>query len=116
ARVAQAAAELAALGPPDSLAAALARHSVVARMGEIQRSDHTVRFWLGARKFVGRPPPARMLALPRVRGVRVETVRRTWLRDVGIHASARPAFLALIEASPLGEALEPLRLDPPVSW
>ena len=115
-RVAGAAAELARLGAPDSLAATLARHSVVARLSEIQRRDHTVRFWLGTRTFVGRPPPPRMLALPRVRGVRVESVRRTWLRDVGIHAVARPAFLALTEASPLGEALDPLRLDPPVSW
>lgn len=115
-RVAEAAAQLASLGAPDSLAATLARHSMVARLGEIQRRDHTVRFWLGTRTFVGRPPPPRMLALPRVRGVRVESVRRTWLRDVGIHAAARPAFLALTEASPLGEALDPWRLDPPVSW
>ena len=28
----------------------------------------------------------------------------------------RPAFLALNVASPLGEALDPLRLDPPVAW
>jgi hypothetical protein len=115
-RVADAAAQLARLGAPDSLAAALARHSLVARLPEIQRRDHTVRFWLGTRTFVGRPPPPRMLALPRVRGVRVESVRRTWLRDVGIHALARPAFIALTEASPFGEALDPWRLDPPVSW
>lgn len=115
-RVSEAAAELAALGAPDTLSATLARHSLLARLGDIQRRDHTVRYWLGARMFVGRRPPARILALPRVRGVRVETVRRSWLRDVGIHAAARPAFVALTESSPLGEALEPLRLDPPVSW
>lgn len=116
ARVAEAAASLAALGAPTSLAATLARHSVVARLPEVVRLDHTVRYWLGRQTFVGRRPPARMLALPRLRGVSVETVRRTWLRDVGVKAVARPAFAALTEASPLGEALDPLRLDPPPSW
>lgn len=115
-RVAEAATELAAVGAPASMAETLARHSLLSRLWEIRRRDHTVRFWLGTRTFVGRSPPGRVLALPRVRGVRVETVRRIWLRDVGVHAAARPAFAALTEASPLGEALDPLRLDPPVSW
>ena len=115
-RIATEAAALARLGPPRSLASALARHSLVARLPEIMRDDHTVSFWLGRRTFVGRRPPARILALPRLRAVTVESVRRGWLRDVGVLASARPAFAALTEASPLGEALDPLRLDPPWSW
>ena len=115
-RIATEAAALARLGPPRSLAAALARHSLVARLPEIMRDDHTVSFWLGRRTFVGRRPPARILALPRLRAVTVESVRRGWLRDIGVLAAARPAFAALTEASPLGEALDPLRLDPPWSW
>lgn len=115
-RIATEAAALARLGPPRSLDSALARHSLVARLPEIMRDDHTVSFWLGRRTFVGRRPPARILALPRLRAVTVESVRRGWLRDVGVLASARPAFAALTEASPLGEALDPLRLDPPWSW
>jgi hypothetical protein len=115
-RIAVAAAALAGLGAPATFQQVLARHSVVARLPEVVRMDHTVRYWLGRKTFVGRRPPARMLALPRVRGVKVETVRRAWLRDVGIQVVARPAFLALTEASPLGEALDPLRLDPPPSW
>lgn len=115
-RVANAAATLAALGPPTTFAEALARHSILARLPDIIRRDRTVRYWLGRQTFVGRPPPARILALPRLRGVKVETVRRAWLRDVGVPAVARPAFLALTEASPLGEALDPLRLDPPLAW
>jgi hypothetical protein len=115
-RVGAAAASLAALGAPKTLADTLARHSVVARMPEVVRIDHTVRYWLGRKTFVGRRPPARVLALPAIRGVKVETVRRAWLRDVGVQAAARPAFAALTDASPLGEALDPLRLDPPPSW
>lgn len=115
-RVASEAVALAALGPPPTLRAALERYSLLARLPEVVRLDRTVHYWLGQRTFVGRPPPPRILALPSVRGVRVVTARRSWLREVGVPAAARPAFLALIEASPLGEALDPLRLDPPPSW
>ena len=115
-RVAAEAVDLAALGPPVTLESALERHSLLARLPEVVRVDSTVHYWLGHKTFVGRSPPGRILALPSVRGVRVETARRSWLREVGVPAEARPAFLALIQASPLGEALDPLRLDPPPSW
>jgi hypothetical protein len=115
-RVAAEATALASLGAPTSLRETLARHSLLARLPEIVRLDRTVHYWLGKKTFVGRAPPSRMLALPRLRGVRVEVVRRSWMRDVGVPAAARAAFLALTEASPLGEALDPLRLDPPPSW
>lgn len=115
-RVAFEAAALATLGPPATMGVLLARHSLLARLSEVVRLDRTVHYWLGQKTFVGRPPPARLLALPRVRGVKVDVVQRAWLRDVGVPAAARPAFLALTEASPLGEALDPLRLDPPPHW
>jgi len=54
--------------------------------------------------------------LPKLRNVHVDLVRRTWLREVGIPAVGRSAFLALNLASPLGEALDPLRLEPPLAW
>ena len=115
-RVAAEATALAALGVPRSLVETLERHSLVARLAEIVRLDRAVRYWLGQQTFIGRPPPDRVLALPRLRGVKVETVRRSWLREIGVPAAARAAFLALTEASPLGEALDPLRLDPPPAW
>jgi len=116
ARVAEIARSLAALGPPKTLNDALARHSLVARLPDLVRPDTTVRTHLSRLSYVGRRPPPRVLALPRLRGVRVETVRKSWLRDIGVPPAARPAFLALTEASPLGEALDPLRLDPPFAW
>ena len=75
-----------------------------------------MHFWVGRRVFVGRVPPRRITALPKLRNVHVDLVRRTWLREVGIPAVGRPAFLALNLASPLGEALDPLRLEPPLAW
>jgi len=115
-RIAAAALALASIGPPATAADAVNRHSLLARMPEIVRSDSTVHFWLGRQAFVGRVPPRRVTALPALRRVRVEVVKRAWLREIGIPSAARPAFLALNVASPLGEALDPLRLDPPLAW
>jgi hypothetical protein len=116
ARVAAAAQALAAVGAPATAAEAVARHSLLARLSEIGRTDSTVTFWLGRETFVGRAPPPRVTALPALRRVRIEAVRRSWLRDIGVPAIARDAVLALAIASPLGEALDPLRLEPPLAW
>jgi hypothetical protein len=115
-RIADAARGLAALGPPRSAEEAVARHSLLARVPEIGRTDSTVSFWLGRQTFVGRAPPARVTALPALRRVRVDVVKRSWWRDIGVPAVAREALLALGIASPMGEALDPLRLDPSFSF
>jgi hypothetical protein len=115
-RIAAAALALAELGPPADEGETVRRHSLLARMPEIARSDRTVTFWLGRQSYVGRMPPARVTALPALRRVRVDVVRRAWMRDIGVPAVARDAVLALAVASPLGEALDPLRLEPPLSW
>ncbi|HEX3903906.1 MAG TPA: hypothetical protein VH853_13785 [Polyangia bacterium] len=115
-QIAAAALELASIGPPPSAREAVNRHSLLARLPEIARVDRTVKFWLGRQTFVGRTPPGRIMALPSLRRVRVERSCRGWLREIGIPAVGRRAFLALNVASPLGEALDPLRLDPPLGW
>jgi hypothetical protein len=115
-RIAAVTVGLATLGPPPTLSDVLTRYSLLARLPEVARHDHTVHHRLGKRTFVGQRPPGRALALARLRGVSVESARRTWLRDVGVPVAARSTFIALTEASPLGEALDPLRLDPPPSW
>ena len=115
-RVAAAALELAAIGPPATAREAVNRHSLLARLPEIVRVDRTVHFWLGRQTFVGRRPPPRVTSMPKLRRVRIEQTSRSWLREIGIPVVGRQAFLALNVASPLGEALDPLRLDPPVAW
>ena len=70
----------------------------------------------GARRSWGARPPPRVTALPGLRRVRIEATSRSWLREIGIPVVGRQAFLALNVASPLGEALDPLRLDPPIAW
>ncbi len=115
-RVAAAALELASVGAPRSATEAVNRHSLLARLPEIVRVDRTVHFWLGRQTFVGRRVPPRVTALPALRRVRVEQTSRSWLREIGIPVVGRQAFLALNVASPLGEALDPLRLEPPIAW
>ena len=115
-RIAAAALELASVGPPRSAREAVNRHSLLARLPDIVRVDRTVHFWLGRKVYVGRTPPRRVTALPGLRRVRVDRSDRSWLREIGVPASARAAFVALNVASPLGEALDPFRLEPPLAW
>src|SRR5262245_57622383 len=115
-RVAAAALELASIGAPPTVGEAVNRHSLLARLREIVRVDRTVHYWLGRNVFVGRRPPRRFTALPTLRRVRIEETSRSWLREIGIPVVGRQAFLALNVASPLGEALDPLRLEPPIAW
>jgi hypothetical protein len=115
-RVAAAALELASVGAPATAREAVNRHSLLARLPEIVRIDRIVYFWLGRQTFVGRRPPPRVTAMPTLRRVRIEQTSRSWLREIGIPVVGRQAFLALNVASPLGEALDPLRLDPPIAW
>jgi hypothetical protein len=107
---------IADLGPPPTEEEALRRHSLLARLGEITRTEHTVEYWAGRRRFVGRTPPAHLLALPRVRRVATTSTRRLWFKEIGVPACGRPLWIALHRASPLGEALDPGRLDPPPAW
>ncbi len=107
---------LADLGPPRSVAETVGRHTLLARLPDIGHTSHLVQQWWGQQRFVGRTPPARVLALPSLRRVKHTFVRRGWVKEVGVAPYARAAWLALHRASPLAEALDPLRLDPPWAW
>jgi hypothetical protein len=104
------------LGPPPTALEAVWRYSLLARVPELLRAEHQVQYWLGARTLVGRAIPPSLVSWPRVRRVRVNSTHKRWLTEVGIPAGGREVWEALLEASPLGEALEPNRLDPPVTW
>jgi hypothetical protein len=107
---------IADLGPPPTAEEALRRHSLLARLGEITRTDHLVEYWAGRRRFVGRPPPASLVAMPRLRRVSTTSQRRLWFREIGVPACGRPLWVALYRAAPLVEAFDPTRLDPPLAW
>jgi hypothetical protein len=107
---------IADLGPPATALEALRRHSLLARIGEITRTEHVVEYWAGTRRYIGRTPPAALLALPRLRRVTTSSQRRLWWKEIGVPACGRPLWIALHRASPLVEALDPDRLDPPLAW
>jgi hypothetical protein len=112
-RVAEAARRLAALGPPDSAEEAVRRHTILERLPDVLCPAEAK-----AADGLDRPAPRglRRLLPGAWRREAREPPLRSWLREVGVPAHARAAWIALNEASPLGEALDPLRLDPPWSW
>ena len=59
--------------PPATLAEAIARHTWLARVPQVTRTDTSVRWWTGRAEFLGVEPPPRLQAWPQLR--RVEVVR-----------------------------------------
>lgn len=99
-----------AAGAPSSRAAALARHAILGPLPDVQRDDVVVRNWAYTYRFFGRPVPPRVVALPKLRFVRQERVRKSVVAIV----AERPAeervdvarrLRALISRSPITELL-----------
>lgn len=109
-------ADLASVGAPGDATSAVDRHTLFALLARLARNEHEVRNWLGARTFVGREPPKRLLLWPKLRRVSVLHQERVWLRDIGVPPDARGLWDLLADANPLLDALDLHRLDPPVSW
>jgi hypothetical protein len=108
---------------------ALARHAVVVRVFAIRRPETQVRTWAARYRYAGRPVPGRIVALPRLRGVRTDTVerplpellrsdeetrtddaaggRRRGGRKRRRRPSLSPPFQGLLRASPITAVLHP---------
>ena len=56
-------------GAPNTLAQVLSRHALFSRVVFLTRRDTEVTWWSGKQSFVGRRPPSRLLAWPRLRRV-----------------------------------------------
>lgn len=104
------------LEPPSTAQQVVDRHTVLSRLPELTWSETSVRTVIGRFRYVGRETPAWLAAVPRLGRLALDSTRRGWLKDVGIPAQGRELWLALQLASPLGEALDPLRLDPAPAW
>jgi hypothetical protein len=119
-RVAELVCELADLGPPANLTDAVARYSLLARLPETVRVEHQARVgprWLRFELHaVGGSPSVGMRALARLSATPVQTRRRAWWKEIGFPACADHAVAVLFRACPLLEAMDPLRLHPPLSW
>lgn len=88
------------------------RHSMLHNLFTLGRDDVRVSFWAGRREFKGTEPPARLLKWATVRRVREERWRVSIVSEAVADQQQRAIVLALLQASPLTDLLEPLRLDP----
>ena len=111
---------LARVAPPASLAEAISRHTLFARMFELRRTDTAVSWWTGSRTFLGRSPPSRLLAWPRLR--RVQTSERTLTLDAmaDLPQGRRDRFVEgiarLLEKTPLTDLATCARPFPAFRW
>ncbi len=112
--------KLARLGPPADLGEAVARYSLLVRLPEVVRVEHQLRVgpsWLRFElRATGGSPGAAMRALARVSATPVTSRRRDWWKEIGFPTCAEGTIEELFRACPLLEAMDPLRLHPPLSW
>jgi hypothetical protein len=107
--------------PIANVGEALSRHTWFARVFEIARTDTQVKWWTGSRTFLGTTPPARLLAWPKQRRVRVEATERP-LVELPASAAAvdRERFtrvlLRFLAKTPLTDVATLDRVDPAFTW
>jgi hypothetical protein len=105
------------IAPPSTLGDALARHGLLVAFAGARRTDTVVKNWAYTYRFFGRPVPANVVALPRLRFVSqthsttevaqlLERVDET--ADLGLRARLRD----LIARSPVTELSRPDRHAP----
>lgn len=108
---------LAQAPPARGRTALLARHTLLARLGELGRTDRLVKWWTGDALFRGHDAPARLRAMPRLRRVREERKRIALVdllrADDGV---PQAAIGALYASSPLTDLLDAARPLPAFSW
>lgn len=108
---------LAHVGPPATRGDALARHAMLTAFFATQRRDTVVRNWAYTYRFFGRPVPANVTALPRLRFVREEHTTIDVLPlfaklDEGAELGLTPRLRDLVARSPVTELTSPARFAP----
>lgn len=102
---------IAAVAPPATRGAALARHAILARLFEVRRQDVVVKNWAYTYRFFGRPVPKRVVSLPTIRRVKQQSSDRTLGELLAAldeqEPGSRRRLRALIARSPITELLHP---------
>ena len=108
------------VAPPASLAEAVSRHTFFARMFDLRRTDTAVSWWTGSHTFLGRPPPPRLLAWPRLRKVRTDETTLTLAGMADLSQGRKDRFeegiLRLLEKTPLTNLATRTRPFPAFLW
>jgi hypothetical protein len=108
-----------AAGAPATVAEALGRHTVFARIFDVVRSDEHVSWWSGSASFIGTRAPPRLLNWPRLRRVeqRLESVALVELAPpVAWAARWLETVARWVRASPLTDLATASRKAPPFAW
>ena len=105
--------------PPATAGQALSRHTWLARVPEVTRTDTAVRWWTGHREFLGVEPPPRLQAWPQLR--RVEVVRTPHplleLAPLAVDRAYLTATVAaLLARTPLTDLATCTRAAPAFTW
>jgi hypothetical protein len=107
------------VGPPANVLEALSRHTWLARVLDIARTDSEVSWWIGSQTFRGVEPSRRLQAWPKLRRVSVARSPRTLL-ELSPLAVARgnlvEAVAKLLARSPLTELATCTRATPLFVW
>jgi hypothetical protein len=104
--------------PPATRGDALARHAIVSAFLALRRNDVVVRNWAYTYRFFGRPVPANVVAMPRLRFVRQEQTTRDVMGLLGGDEPGASSLRlgerlrALVARSPVTELVRPDRFAP----
>jgi hypothetical protein len=104
---------------PSTVGEALARHTCLARMTEVTRTDTTVRWWAGTREYLGVDPPERLQAWPELRRVGIVRTLRPLLElePLAVRRERLAATMsALLTRTPLTDLATCTRAGPRFAW
>jgi hypothetical protein len=107
------------VGSPANVLEALSRHTWLARVLDLARTDSEVSWWIGSQTFRGIEPSRRLQAWPKLRRVSVARSPRTLLELAPLaveRAALVDAVAKLLACSPLTELATCTRVTPPFSW
>jgi hypothetical protein len=104
---------------PASVRDAVSRHSWLARVLDVARTDTEVAWWTGSRRFLGVEPPPRLRSWPELRRVRVVATPRPLL-DLAPLAFDRGPFAEaiawMLARTPLTNLATCTRATPSFAW
>ncbi len=94
----------------------IGRHTLLAGLPRLCRTDITVDYWAAVETFRGKQPPKRLLRWRRLRRVRTQQRTITWLADEQLGEEQVQLVAGLLALSPLTDLLTPQRRAPVFSW
>jgi hypothetical protein len=101
---------------PKDGAEAVARHTLLGRLLELQREDVVLDTWLMIYNFRGQSPPRSLQRFPGLRRVREQRNRVSWIADEQLGRVQLDLCGDLLRVSPLTDLLSPLRPRPDFAW